>query len=262
MPHFSIDTFTNVINTALPEPYASLLNGITFGKDIPPYLNLYLKFQRSGLLHIMVLSGSNIAMLGAMIEAVFGFVSKKIAVTLTICFIITFAISVGFEPPIVRATIMGTISLLAIVFDRKATAIYSLLLTAIISLIFWPSWITSVSFILSYGATLGIILFGTSSTKNPWWLPNELRLSLAAQLFTTPIIFFYFKQLSLISPLTNILISFIVGPLMLLGLCISVIGLIHPALTVPFAIVSVGMLKYLLFVVDLADLVPYSFMTF
>ena len=77
MAQLSIDIFTNVINTTLSEPYSSLLNGITFGKDIPPYLNLYSKFKQTGLLHIMVLSGSNIAMLGAMIEAIFGFVHRK-----------------------------------------------------------------------------------------------------------------------------------------------------------------------------------------
>lgn len=259
---FSIDIFTNVINTALVEPYSSLLNGITFGKDVPPYLNLYLKFKKSGLLHIMVLSGSNIAMLGAMIEALFGFVNKKIAVGLTICFILLFTISVGFEPPVVRAAIMGIISLLAIVFNRKATAIYSLFLTGVITLIFWPEWITSVSFLLSYGATLGIILFGASQSKPRWWFPNELRISLAAQIFTTPIIFIYFKQLSLISPLTNVLVSFIIGPLMFLGFCIGLFGLIHPVLTIPFAILAEGMLDYLLFIVNLSDLFPFSFFTF
>ena len=261
MPQFSIDIFTNVINISLAEPDAALLNGITFGKDIPPYLNLYQKFQRTGLLHITVLSGSNIAMLGAMLEAVFGFVHKKIAVILTICFILVFAVSVGFEPPIVRAVIMGAISLLAVVYERKATSIYSLVIAGFVSLIFWPKWITSVSFMLSYGATLGIILFGSSNSKSPWWLTSELRLSLAAQLFTTPIIFLYFKQLSLVSPLTNILVSFIVGPLMFLGLCIAILGLIHPALTIPFAIIATGMLKYLLFIVNLSDLVPYSFIS-
>jgi len=262
VPQFSIDIFTNVINTALTEPYSSLLNGITFGKDVPPYLNLYLKFKRSGLLHIMVLSGSNIAMLGAMTGALFGFVQKKIAVYITICFIIVFTISVGFEPPVVRAAVMGTISLLAIVFNRKATAIYSLLLAGLITLVFWPEWLTSVSFLLSYGATFGIILFGSSQSKPRWWFPNELRISLAAQLFTTPIIFLYFKQISLISPLTNVLVSFIVGPLMFLGFCIGIFGLIHPVLATPFAFIAVGMLKYLLFIVNLSDLVPYSFMSF
>lgn len=262
MTKFSIDVFTNVINASLPEPYGSLLSGITFGRDIPPYLNLYIKFQKSGLLHIMVLSGSNIAMLGAMIEALFGFVHKKIAVILTICFILIFTVSVGFEPPVVRAAVMGTISLLAIVFNRKSTAIYSLLLTGLITLAIWPAWITNVSFMLSYGATLGIILFGTSKTRSPWWFPNELRISLAAQLFTTPIILIYFKQLSLISPLANVLTSFIIGPLMLLGFCVSIFGLINPALTIPFTMVAIGMLKYLLFIVNLADRIPYSFIAF
>lgn len=262
MTRFSIDIFTNVINTLLPEPYAALLNGITFGRDIPPGLNLHVKFQRTGLLHIMVLSGSNIAMLGAMAEAIFSFVPKKLAVILSICFILLFALCVGFEPPIVRAVIMGIISLLAIVFERRAIALYSLLISGLTSLIFWPQWITSVSFLLSYGATLGIIIFGNGGKASPWWLTKELRLSLAAQILTTPIIFFYFKQLSLISPVANVLVSFIVGPLMFLGICIAVLGLIHPVLTIPLVIIATGMLKYLLFIVNLSDLIPYSFISF
>jgi len=259
---FSIDIFTDVINTALAEPYSSLLNGITFGKDVPSYGDIYLKFKKSGLLHIMVLSGSNIAMLGAMIEALFGFANKKIAIILTICFIAIFTISVGFEPPVVRAAIMGTISLMAIVFDRKATAIYSLALTGMVTLVIWPTWLTNISFWLSYGATLGIVLFGSPQSKPRWWLPKELRISIAAQIFTTPIIFAYFKQVSLVSPVSNVFVSFIIGPLMALGFCISLLGLAHSSLTVPFAFIATGMLKYLLFIVDLSSSIPYSFLTF
>lgn len=259
---FPIENLTNVVNILLPEPHSSLLNGIVYGRQIPSYLDLYLKIKKAGILHIVVLSGSNIAMLGAMMEAIFGFVNKKIAVVITICFILLFAVSVGFEPPVVRASIMGSISLLAVVFNRKATALYSLLISAIISSVIWPEWITSVSFLLSYAATLGIILFGTPTTKPPWWLPQELRISLVAQLFTTPIIFIYFKEISLVAPFTNLLISIIIGPLMALGLIISILGSINHVLAVPFAFLAFGMLEYLLFITDLANSIPYSFITF
>ncbi len=259
---FPIQYFTDVIDQALPPPYSSLLNGITYGRSIGHLGSLYDAFRKSGLLHIMVLSGSNIALLGAILESLLSFLPKRFAVVVIICFIVAFAISVGLEPPTLRATIMGSLSLLATLFHRKAIAIYSLVITCLIMLAFQPTLATNVSFLLSAGATLGITLFGTASGKERWWYPEELRITLAAQVFTTPVIFLYFRQISLISPLANLAISMVVGPLMVLGFMISIVGRVSLACSLPLAWLAEGMLKYIVFVTTVSQLIPYSSLQF
>ncbi len=207
----------------------------------------------------MVLSGSNIAVLGAMLEALFGFLPKKFADIITLCFIILFAICVGLEPPTLRATIMGCLSLIATLFSRKTIALYSLFIAAIAMLSFQPSLITNVSFLLSIGATLGIVLFGKSSGKPRWWFPEELRITVAAQIFTTPLIFIYFHQISFISPLANLAVSIVIGPLMLLGFAISIVGLLSTQLSAPLAWLAEGMLRYIIFITTVSRLIPFSY---
>lgn len=257
---FSINNFTDVIDRSLTPPYSSLLNGITYGKSVSHLGALNESFRRAGLLHIMVLSGSNIALLGAILESIFSFLPKKFAIIITLCFIVLFSISVGLEPPTLRATIMGCLSLIATLLHRKTTALYSLVITGITMLAIQPQLITNVSFLLSFGATTGIITFGASPRRERWWFPEELRITLAAQIFTTPIMLIYFRQLSLLSPIANVAIAFMVGPLMLLGFLISTVGMLSTQLVIPFAWMAEGMLKYIIFITTVCELIPFSYL--
>lgn len=100
-----------------------------------------------------------------------------------------------------------------------------------------PAWIGDISFQLSMLATLGIIVFGKSNVHSisgsellSWKekirdiVRDDLHITLAAQIFTVPVIFWYFHRVSLISPLANILIGWVIAPLTGLGwmtICVS-----------------------------------------
>ncbi|KKP34439.1 MAG: Competence protein ComEC, partial [Candidatus Roizmanbacteria bacterium GW2011_GWA2_32_13] len=157
---FTPSIFTNVINSYLPEPHASLLNGIIFGINLKTSKLFYEQLKIVGLLHLVVLSGINITMLGAIIANITGFLGKRASILLTILTIILFILFVGPQAPIVRAGIMGMLTLVAVLYGRKNIGLYSLFLSLIIIAIVFPDWLASVSLYLSYGATLGIMLFG------------------------------------------------------------------------------------------------------
>lgn len=253
--------FTDVINYYLPEPNASLTNGILFG--IQPNKNtlFYEAIKETGLLHMVVLSGTNITILGALLSSVFGFLHRKLAVILTICAIITFVIFVGAQAPIIRAGIMGIITQLSILYGRKTMAFYSLLLSGVISGILFPKMFGSLSFTLSYGATLGIILFGGVSNKSSF-LWKELKPSLAAQLIITPLIFWHFRQVSFIAPVSNLLTGWIVAPVMVFGFLMAALGKLHPTLGYPFALIELALTSYLIFVIEFLSRIPYAFIQF
>lgn len=260
-----MDHFTSLINTYLPEPHASLLNGIVLGVDLQTTYTFKEYLKNVGLIHIVVLSGMNITLLSAVIlQTTVSWLGRKLATILTVVSICIFVWFVGIDPPVVRAAIMGMLALIGLLFGRKTIALYTLFLTSIICLVIWPEWLTSISFQLSFGATLGIILFGTvlpeDDKKNNHfnYLLEELRVSLAAQVFTAPLIFFYFRQISFISPLANILVSWTIAPIMIFGICAMLIGSINWQVGFAISWLCYGLIQYIIWVVEVLAKIPFS----
>ncbi len=265
-----MNNFTSLINSYLPEPHASLLNGILFGVKLT-YVTSYFyeSLKKVGLIHIVVLSGMNITLLSAVILNTFvPLIGRKYAMLITIVMIVIFIFFVGLEPPIVRAATMGILSLFGLLFGRKTLALYTLFLTSMILIIIFPDWLSSISFQLSFGATLGIILFGKIEEKAirsisrigliANYFLEELRISLAAQIFTAPLIFFYFRQISFIAPISNIMVAWMIAPIMIFGLITVAIGLVWWQLGFVISWLSYGLLSIIIFVVELFAEIPYG----
>ncbi|MBI5019359.1 ComEC/Rec2 family competence protein [Candidatus Gottesmanbacteria bacterium] len=225
-------SLTQIINRLLPEPHAGLLVGLLFGtkSSLPP--DFYDALVASGTLHIVALSGMNIAIMSRLVQMVLvGAIGRRASGVATIGFICWFVWFVGASPSIIRASLMGGVSLLAVLFGRQYWAIYAWSIAVVLMLFSRPQWLTDISFQLSALATLGIILFGgdPSAENNPggkiikWGsyikkiVITDLRLTLAAQVFTVPIVFWNFHKVSLISPVANLLIGWVIGPLTGLG---------------------------------------------
>lgn len=254
-----------ITNRLLPEPYASLLNGIVWGIPLTTDPHFTQLLKQAGIIHIAVLSGANITLLVSIVSHITNKFSRKVSVLINILLIIIFMLFVSLQAPVLRASISAILTHVAIMCGRKASALYLLFISALISCILFPAWIASISFQLSYGATLGLILFSFKSPfKNSFlsYCYEEITCSLSAQVFTVPIIFFYFHQISLIAPLTNLLISWTIAPLMILGFIISLLGLILPALTFPFVTASYILMSWIILVVHISNRIPYSFIQF
>lgn len=262
--------FTSLYRVYLPEPHASLLSGIIFGEKLNSSKAFYNAVKITGLLHIVVLSGINITLLGALVGIFTRGLGKRASAIITIFSIVIFVLFVGADPPITRAAIMGVLTLISIVYERKTLALYTLFLSGVIIAFIKTEWLTTVSFQLSFGATLGIMLFGNSSLRERKgilgtllnYLEQELRPTLAAQVITTPIIFWYFKEISLIAPLANIVVSFVMPPLMVFGILTAVLGKIHVSLGLIPAYISYGLLQYVIVSIDMMARLPYIFFRF
>lgn len=264
--------FTSIINSYLPEPHAQLLNGILFGINLKTNTVFYTQLKQVGLLHLVVLSGINITLLASIIGSLTWYLGKKISILITILIIIIFIIFVGPKAPIIRAGFMGILTLVSTVYGRKTVALYLLLLSALFTAVFWPKWIGSISFHLSYAATAGIILFGQvqlrqyhqsswrSKLKQSIW--KELKPSLAAQLFTVPVIFFYFRQISTVAPLSNLLVSPLVAPLMIFGFLTVILGKIGYIFGLVPSFICYALLTYMIAVVEFLSKVPLTFFQF
>lgn len=254
--------FTAIINQYLPEPHASLLNGILFGIDLKTTRSFYTSLKETGLLHLVVLSGTNITLLAAICNSVFVYFGKRISCLISILIIILFIIFVGPKAPIVRSGIMGILTIVALLIGRKSYALYSMIISLIAIALVYPEWFNGISLYLSYAATLGILLFSPNQVRKPNAVYDELRISLGAQVFTAPLIFIFFRQVSLVSPLSNLLVSWTIFPLMIFGFLSAVLGAIHFSLGYVPALICYGILSYMIAVIKILQDIPYAFISF
>ena len=120
------EIFTSVINSYLPEPHASLLNGMIFGINLHTSQAFYEQLKIVGLLHIVVLSGINITLLASIIALSTSFLGRLVSSLITVLIIVFFIAFVGVKAPIVRAGFMGILTLVAFITGRRKQAIYIL----------------------------------------------------------------------------------------------------------------------------------------
>jgi len=254
----SVATFTAIVNRLLPEPHAGLLNGILFGTKATLSNELMDALVATGTLHIVALSGMNITILESLIgSTLLPVIGKRWASAATIILIIGFIWLVGPSPSVIRAGIMGTLALLATIFGKQKWGLFFFGLTASVMLVIHPAWIGDLSFQLSALATLGLILFGGKRDQSNF-LIDSLRITLAAQVFTVPLIFFTFRRISLISPLTNVLIGWIIQPLTALGLVVAILGWMWLPLGQVAAWAAWVFLQYLITVIEWTAKIPFS----
>lgn len=95
-----------------------------------------------------------------------------------------------------------------------------------------------------------------------YYFIDELYTSLAAQVFTIPIIFYYFRQISLISPLANIMVAWSILPISIFGMLAAFLGGIDYYIGLPFAVITYGFAAYIVIVVHLLSSLPFSAVNF
>lgn len=266
-----------LINFGLTEPEASLASAITLGykKNIPD--DLRAKFAQTGLSHIMAISGMHISILVAVI---FGFLiniglRRKVAFWFVILFLFCYIILIGLPASAMRAGLMGFLVLFAIYSGRFSKPINLLIFTAAFLLLINPKLLLNdIGFQLSFLAVLGIIwfypVFNNLITKNLLkdlnpkgglikTLITLISVTLSAQILILPIIAYNFSQISLISPISNLLILWILPFLMIAILIALILGLILPSFAFLFFFPAGILLKYVIIIVNYLAQIPYSY---
>ncbi|GAB4502708.1 MAG: hypothetical protein Fur0035_22630 [Anaerolineales bacterium] len=252
-----------------PDPEASLMAGILLGADRGMSPALTEAFKNTGTSHIIAISGFNIAIIAAVFLTLFSrLFGKRPGAILSILAIAAYTLLVGADASVVRAAIMGTLSILAALAGRRNFALNTLLMVALLMALWNPLILGDVGFQLSFAATLGLVLYAQPMQE---WLSAWLRrfaslevvekisgpladfflLTLAAQLTTLPVMVYHFKRLSLVSLLVNPLILPAQPPVMILGGLAALASRIYfplgqalAYLTLPFPAYTIRMVEF------------------
>lgn len=218
--------------SSLPEPYSSLVAGVVIGsKNMPE--SFWEKLKQTGTAHVVVASGTNVTMtIGFLIGILTNFFKRRTAIWITLLGILGYVTISGFDAPIVRAGIMGSLLLLGQSGGKVVNTWRILIYSGLIMLLIKPIWITDLGFILSFVATISILLFQERIDNWLKVVPNLLRegltTSLAAQIGVAPIIFITFGQFNILSPIINALVLWTIPYIMVVGALGGLIGLIVP----------------------------------
>lgn len=214
--------FLTKINQVLPEPTSGLLAGLLLGISSVLPKNLLDSFNATGLTHIVALSGFNISVVSGAILSLLRWLPLPVRLSIAIISIWLFVLITGGAPSALRAAIMGMLILTAQLVGRLADITISLILTAVAMVLWNPKILGSdVGFQLSFLATVGIIYLNPALQQIfkrwPVWLRGVIFPTLSALVMVTPILVTNFGRLSLIAPLSNILVVPLVPVAMLLG---------------------------------------------
>lgn len=215
------NSLINKLNLLFPEPGAGLLNGILFGTKKAVIGNFNDNLNITGLTHVIVVSGYHVVILTQIFIILTKKWPKKLSFFAGTLFLFFFSVFVGMGASVIRSVIMAWLMLLAKILGRKATAINIIVLTCFLMIVQNPLIVKDdIGFQLSFLSFIGIAYVGPALLvyfkKFGDSLAEIVSSTLGAQIMTTPLIAIYFARISLIAPLTNILIVPII-PLIMLG---------------------------------------------
>ena len=241
----------------LPPDQAGLLLGIVFGvrEYISPEMSEV--FRATGVLHVVAASGANIALIGGFFMLLFGRIpSKYIQVVLVLFFIAFYVLLSGGEASILRASLMAGFAYSAAILGRQYSALWGLGFASYVLLIINPLIWKDVGFLLSLTSTLGIVLlqgpFHRMLSRGARFLPAEdLSTSFGATVGNIPVLLFFFLSYPVLSVVINLLILWTVPYLMILGGVAALGALIHEILAAPFLYLSLPLLSYFLWIVQI-----------
>jgi len=258
----------------LPSREATLVSGTVLGVDT---IGKEFRDQliRTGTIHVVVVSGQNLMIVAGVFLSLVKYIGRRQSILLATLATFFYAALTGFEPPVVRATLMVLASTLAIFFGREASPLWSLFLAALLIIFIWPQAVGEISFQLTFAATLGIMTLGSWLGNFDGSLNKLSRLSIlshlffqnaaiavSAYIFTAPIILYYFGKISLLAPMANILVVEAISPVMALGFLIAILSLILMPLAQILAYIAFIPAFYFVKVVDIFAGIPVGQMSF
>jgi len=204
--------FEHNLNQHLPTPNSTLASGVLIGNKRTLQKPYDQYFKTAGLQHLIVVSGSNVAIVMACVTILFRRLGPRINGLITFGTLILFALLTGADPPVLRATIFGMVLCVALNVGRFVDIRNLLLLAAVLIGLQNPMIVQfDLSFWLSFAATAGIILGLPIWNRHMQYLrmPTALNLllgvSFCAQLAVLPVLILGFGTFPWVGLISNLL---------------------------------------------------------
>ena len=265
------------IDEIFPDDISHFMQALLMGKRDELYRDTALSasLSASGIIHIVSVSGMHISFLMGFLALVIR--NKRLFSFYGIPLLLLFMAMTGFTPAVTRAGIMQIFLIFAPLFRRDRDSITSLSAALLVLLVVNPYSAASVGLHLSFGATLGIIIFTSKINtaiseslrgnktykKKPLrmiinFITSNLATTIGALILTLPLTAIHFGYVSLMSPLTNLLTIGVVSFAFPVGLLAALSGFISPYIGSIVAFPVTYAARYIIYIAKTFASIPYS----
>ena len=217
------------LTAVFPKDTAFFAKALLLGDDSQITFSDNLAFQKSGIRHVVAVSGLHVSILFSLVYFATGR-QKRLTLFAGLPVLFLFAAVAGFTPSIVRACIMQSLLILSVAIDREYDPATALSFAVLAILIANPLTVTSAGFQLSVGCMVGIFGFSTKiqqylrhekrfgpgrgkslSARLNRWFVGSVSVSVSAMLVTVPLCAVYFGMVSMVGILTNFLVLWLLS---------------------------------------------------
>ena len=223
----------------------AFLSALVTGDKTALYEDIEMNYAltRSGLSHVVAVSGMHVSFVLAFVLILFG---NRVGWSVAILAMVMFALMTGMSPSVMRALFMQSLFLLAPVLRRESDGLTAISVPLLVLLFMNPFAVSSVSLQLSFAAMLGMILFTPKLMawfeekssmldgllyKGYYFIAASLSASIAAGIFTLPLCAYHFGSINIISPISNLLILWMIPYCFVGALLLCVVSLFVPVAT-------------------------------
>ena len=217
------------IDHIFPETTAFFAKALLLGDDTAISFADNMAFQKSGIRHVVAVSGLHVSILMAVVYFLTAR-RKSLTVFISVPMLFVFAAVAGFTPSVIRACFMHALFVIAIAVEKEYDPITAICFSVLVMLVQNPMVITSVSFQLSIACMLGMFLFsapiqrylldrkrlgrwkvGSVKARLARWFSGSVSISLSTMLATMPLCAAYFGTISVIGIVTNLLCLWVIS---------------------------------------------------
>src|SRR3954451_23968273 len=215
--------FADAARTALPADQAAMLPALVLGDTSTLTLQTTEAFRAAGLTHLTAVSGANVTIVCAAVLMTAALLGPRLAVGLAALALVAYVIVVQPSASVLRAAVMGAITLLAVVSHRRRQAIPVLSACVIVLMIASPELAVDVGFALSVSATAALVVIAPAWSQRlvarGWPKPpaDAVSVAVAAQLVTAPLVAGMSGTFSVMSVAANLAVASVVPPITVVG---------------------------------------------
>ena len=267
------------IDAAFPPEAAPLVRALVTGNRDTLTDQFTTSLERTGLSHTVAVSGMHLAFLASMISLLMGRGKRSTALATAVC-VLVFCGVAGSTPSVVRSAVMILLLQAAPLLGRERDGPTALSFALMLLLVWNPFSAAHIGLQLSFGAVAGILLL---SDRIQDWLSGKLGLdrpaknlpqkllrpvlrfgvstlsaTLGASVLTVPLVAIHFQNVSLSSPISNLLTLWAVSWLFSGGMLVGLLALVLPGPAAVLALPLSLLARYLVWVIQWLGALPFS----
>ena len=227
--------FADAARVALPTDQAAMLPALVLGDTSALTAQTTAEFRASGLTHLTAVSGANVTIVCGAVLMTAALLGPRLAVGLAAVALVAFVIVVQPSASVLRAAVMGAITLLAVVSHRRRQAIPVLSACVLVLMIAAPELAVDVGFALSVSATAALVVIAPVWSRRlagrgwPKPLADAVCVAVAAQLVTAPLVAGISGTFSVVSVLANLAVAAVIPPITVVGTAAAALCPLWPA---------------------------------